>query len=307
MNEHVRSWATQCGNMPSLKCDFPLIAMRLSIGQMKQTLATLASLMALLTGTAAMAGSGMPPAPEDIAHIEMLPGWRTGEGAHMAALRITLADGWKTYWRAPGDSGIPPSLNLQASDNLANVQFHWPVPEVFVEGGVRTIGYKHELILPMTVTPKHAGAPIKLSGQLQFGVCLDICMPMQSKLSVALPETKSTPDRAIKRALRARPDTSHEAGVKRAVCKVEPIKDGLRVHAEIQMPRLGPNEVVVLETPDPMVWVAEVDTHREGGRIMAQTDLVPPKGQPYVLNRADLRFTVLGAGRGVDIQGCTGS
>lgn len=274
---------------------------------MKHALAYLASCLALVTGTALHGGSGMPLATEDIAHIEMLPGWRTDDGAHMAALRITLADGWKTYWRAPGDSGIPPSLNLQSSDNLSHVQFHWPVPDVFVEDGVRTIGYKHELILPMTITPNRADAPINLSGELNFGVCLDVCMPMQSRLSVALPSGSVTPDRAIKRALRARPDTSREAGVTKAVCKVEPVKDGLRIHAEIQMPKLGSNEVVVLETPDPMVWVAEVESHRDGGRIIAQTDLVPPKGQPYVLNRADLRFTVLGAGRGVDIQGCTGS
>lgn len=277
---------------------------------MKRRLVYLATCLALLTGMAsapAQAGSGMPPAPEDIARIELLPGWRTSEGAHMAALRIRLADGWKTYWRAPGDSGIPPSLDLRNSRNIQSVHFHWPVPDVYVENGVRTIGYKDELVLPITVTPKQAGAPMTLKGALQFGVCLDICMPIQADLASTLPVADGSPDRAIKRALRLRPDTSKEAGVTRTVCKVEPIKDGLRIQAEIHMPRLGADEVVVVETPDPSVWVAEVASHREGGRIIAQTELVPTSGKPFVLNRSDIRITVLGAGRGVDIQGCTGS
>lgn len=248
----------------------------------------------------------MPPAPEDIARIDLLPGWRTSQGTHMAALRIRLADGWKTYWRAPGDSGIPPSLDLRESQNIQSVQFHWPVPDVYVEGGVRTIGYKDELVLPITITPKQAGAPMTLSGMLQIGVCLDVCLPMQASLASPLPVTPRQPDRTIKRALRQRPDTSKEAGVTRALCKVDPIKDGLRIEAEIHMPRLGPDEVVVVETSDPSVWVAEVDSQRDGGRIMAQTDLVPTSGKPFLLNRSDIRITVLGAGRGVDIQGCTG-
>lgn len=297
--------------MASLNCDFPLWAKLLSMGQMKHTLrhivASVTVGLCILAGGAAQAGSGMPKAPEDIARIEILPGWRAADGDHMAALRIKLADGWKTYWRAPGDTGLPPSLNLRASRNIEHVRFHWPVPDVFMDNGVRTIGYKDELILPITITPKQNGAQIDLTGELQIGVCLDICMPMRADLSVALPAIAGTPDRVIKRALRARPDTSREAGVTRATCVLKPLKDGLRVQAELHMPRLGPDEVVVLETADPSVWVAEVESRREGGRIIAQTDLVPPKGQPFLLDRSDLRFTVLSAGRGVDIQGCTGS
>ncbi|UWQ05061.1 protein-disulfide reductase DsbD domain-containing protein [Aliiroseovarius crassostreae] len=273
---------------------------------MRHAFTYLATCLALISAAPASAGSGLPSAPDDIARIELLPGWRTATGEHMAALRIELAEGWKTYWRAPGDSGIPPSFDLKTSENVGHVEFHWPVPDVFVEGGVRTIGYKEELVLPMTITPGTAGAPIKLSGDLQFGVCLDICMPMQASLSMALPTGAATQNRAIKKALQARPDTSREAGVKKALCSFEPLRDGLRVRAEIHMPRLAPNEVVVLETADPEVWVAEVDSRREGGRIIAETDIVPPKGSAFALNRSELRFTVLGAGRGVDILGCTG-
>ncbi len=279
------------------------------MGQMRRFFTYLVAGVALLVvlGAPLRAGSGMQPAPGDIAQIDLLPGWRNAQGEHMAALRIRLADGWKTYWRAPGDTGIPPSLDWQGSDNVAHVQFHWPVPDVFHEDGVRTIGYKHELILPMTITPRDADAPMDLTGDLQLGVCRDVCLPMHADIAMALPAKGAGPDRQIKRALRQRPDTAREAGVKRAVCTVEPIKDGLRVRTEIHMPRLSGDEVVVLETSDPSVWVSEVQTERVGGYIVAVTELVPSATGPFVLNRADIRLTVLGGGRGVDIQGCTGS
>ncbi len=256
--------------------------------------------------TPAFSGSGIPPKPDEIVKIDVLPGWRDAKGHHVAALRIRLADGWKTYWRAPGEAGIPPSLNWQGSDNLAAVQFHWPVPEVFHTSGMQTIGYAHELVLPMTLAPRTAGQPISLTGNVNLGVCLDVCMPMAATISVELPAQGGGSKAPIRQALRQRPDTAEEAGLRRAVCEVEPTKNGLRVTVKLDMPQLGPNEVVVVETADPSVWVSARAATRQGGALTTVADLVPSSGKPFMLNRSDLRMTVLAAGRGVDIRGCTG-
>ncbi|SEV94977.1 Disulphide bond corrector protein DsbC [Aliiroseovarius sediminilitoris] len=268
----------------------------------------LAALVALAAFVSpGFSGNGLPPTAEEVVKIDVLPGWRNGQGQHVAALRIRLAEGWKTYWRAPGEAGIPPRLNWQGSKNLAAVQFHWPVPEVFDISGIRTIGYANELVLPMTLVPKTAGQPISLTGNVNLGVCLDVCMPMDAKISVELPAHGSGLAAPIKQALRERPDTAQEAGLQRAVCKVEPAKGGLRVTVKIEMPQIGPNEVVVVETANPSVWVSERATMRQGGALTTVADLVHNSGTPFALNRSDLRMTVLAAGRGVDIRGCTGS
>lgn len=272
---------------------------------MKRFFTYLAAIL-MMAPSLANAGTNMPRAPQDIARIELLPGWRADDGTHMAALRIRLADGWKTYWRAPGDGGIPPSFDLRRSKNIQSVRFLWPVPDVFVENGVRTIGYKHELVLPMAITPKRPGAPIELNGVLQIGVCLDICMPLQADLASTLTSAELGVDRTIEYALQQRPDTADEAGVLRATCHLVPTESGLGMEAEITMPRIGPDEVVVVETADPEVWVAEAEQRRTGRRLSIRTEMVPPDNQPFVLNRSDIRFTVLAGGRGVDIQGCTG-
>ncbi len=71
----------------------------------------------------------------------------------MAAFEITLEEGWKTYWRSPGDAGIPPRFDWENSHNLDGVALHWPRPAVFESFGTQTIGYSEKLILPVELTP----------------------------------------------------------------------------------------------------------------------------------------------------------
>lgn len=272
---------------------------------MGKTIATLTALAcaAGVFGPAAKAGSGFPD-PYEVAQFTILPGWRTPEGTHMAGLRITLAPGWKTYWRAPGDAGIPPELDWSGSRNLAEVAFHWPVPEVFHQNGLRSIGYAGEVLLPMELVPAGPGA-IGLSAELSIGVCEDVCMPMHVRLRAEL-TPGARPDPRIGAALRDRPMTEAEAGVASVRCTIEPIDDGLRMRAEIAMPALSGDEVAVFETADPRIWVSESVVSRQGGALLAETDMVPPNGKPFFLNRSDVRITVIGGDSAVDIRGCKG-
>ncbi len=242
---------------------------------------------------------------DDIARVTVLPGWRTARGTHMAAIRIELAEGWKTYWRFPGEAGIPPSFDWSGSENLASVQLHWPVPRVFYTNGLRSIGYKGVTVIPIELTPASpAGGPIRLRGRIQIGVCEDICIPMTTSLDRQL-SAPGRRDERIRESLDRRPRTAAQAGVRSATCSVEPISDGLRITARIAMPRQGKDEVAVLELPDPTIWIAEPKTTRKGRVLTAVTDMVPASGKPFLLSRSDLRITVLAGGKAVEVNGCT--
>ena len=242
--------------------------------------------------------------PDGHAVVEVLPGWRQPDGTHMAALRITLDEGWKTYWRAPGEAGIPPQFDWDGSENLGAVDFHWPLPERIVSDGVTSLGYLHELILPIEVTAADPAADIAIEGRLAFGICEHVCMPLDAQVSAVLPAAASAEDPRIAGALAARADTEAEAAVASAACAVEPIADGLRVHARIEMPEIGADEYLIIEPADRSVWVSEAMVTREGNTLSAEADLVPPQAKPFDLDPAELRITVLAQGRGVDIQGC---
>ncbi|MDJ0627892.1 MAG: protein-disulfide reductase DsbD family protein [Rhodobacter sp.] len=258
--------------------------------------------VALCLGSTALAGGF---SPDDVAQFSVLPGWRTASGTHLSALRVQLAPGWKTYWRAPGEAGIPPRFDWTGSDNLASVAFHWPVPDVFYQNGMRTVGYERELVLPMELTPKRAGGDISVQAEIEIGVCEDICIPISVRVSAEL-DPVGRPDARIRGAMAARPATGNEAGMTSATCRVEPIRDGLRVTAEVAMPRIGPREVAVFEHPDQSIWVSEASAKRQGGMLHAVTEMVPPSNAPFLLDRSQVRITVIGAGRAVEIRGCSG-
>ena len=257
----------------------------------------------------ALMGLSSPPATaqitsqDDVLAAQLLPGWRTAGGTHIIALHLEMAEGWKTYWRAPGESGIPPLFNWSGSENLAGVHILWPRPSVFAVNGMNTIGYKRELVLPIELTANNPGAPIHLRANIDLGVCRDICMPVQLDLTLELPDA-GAPDRAIAAALHDQPQTSHTAGLSAISCTVTPIADGLRLTAVIDIPTSGGQETTVFELPNSNIWVAEAETRRDGGRLTAVTELVAPAGQPFALNRQGVVVTIIGQDRAVEIRGC---
>jgi len=243
----------------------------------------------------------------DIAQVTILPGWRTEQGTQMAAIRITLAKGWKTYWRSPGDTGIPPRFDWSGSTNLTAVKFYWPTPRVFYTDGFRSIGYKGVTIIPIELTPGPAAdSTIRLRAQLELGVCEEVCIPMTVALDADMTASGQV-DATIRAGLEKLPRTAAQAGVKSAVCTVEPIADGLGLTAKIDLPKQGKNEVAIIELQDQTIWVASTETSRKGRYLSATTELVPPSGAPFPLDRSGIRITVLAGDNAVDIQGCSAS
>lgn len=242
--------------------------------------------------------------PDRMVRAELLSGWRMEGGDHMAALRLTLAPGWKTYWRAPGDAGIPPLFDWSGSENLQSVAISWPVPEVFHLNGMRSVGYSEMVTIPLRFVPSRPGEPIVVEGQIEIGVCEEICVPVSLVVGADLPAQASGPDPRIAAALADRPMTAAEAGVSGIDCAIDPISDGLRLTATIDMPALGPGEEAVVELVGAPVWVSEPEVVRSGDSLRAVADLVPPEAAPFALQRDNLRFTVLSGDRAVEIAGC---
>jgi len=223
-------------------------------------------------------------------------------GTHMAGLRLSLAPGWKTYWRSPGEAGIPPLFDWSGSVNLKSVRVYWPSPVVFNTNGIQSIGYHDGVVLPLEVVPLDATKPVELRAGVDLGVCKEICMPTTVQLSAVL--DAGGPDAAITAALAAQPVSGKAAGLQAIACEVAPIADGLRLTAVLDLPQRGADEVVVFEVADAGVWVGETVSERSGARLTASADLVPSTGAPFALDRSGVVVTVLGEAGAVEIAGC---
>ena len=132
---------------------------------------------------------------------ELASGWSEGKrgnkarlvagsvsGKPMAAVEIVLGEGWKTYWRIPGDAGgVPPVFDWSKSQNLESAKVLYPVPTRFSDKDGDTLGFKGSAIFPVAVTPKDATKPVGLVLVIEYGICREICIPVEAELSVELP------------------------------------------------------------------------------------------------------------------------
>lgn len=255
----------------------------------------------------ALALLSTPPAfafsQEEVMSGSLRSGWQEAAGTHMTALHLSLAPGWKTYWRNPGDAGIPPLFDWTGSENVSAVRLHWPRPHVFDFNGLSTVGYKGEFVLPMEVIPNDPGRPIRLKGSVELGVCDDICLPASFAFDTLL-SGAGAPDPVIDAALADRPVSADQAGLAGIGCTVDPIKDGLRITATMALPDAGDPETVVFETATPGIWVSSAETSRQGRTLTAVAEMVPPQGAPFALDRSGVTLTVISEDRAVEIRGC---
>lgn len=251
----------------------------------------------------ALPGFAQSSQQSEMFDADLLSGWQTDSGAYMAGLRVTLAPGWKTYWRAPGEAGIPPLFNWSGSDNLKSVRIHWPAPSVFQTNGMQSIGYHDQVTWPLEVVAIDPAKPVRLNATVDLGVCKDICLPASITLNVEL-AGPGAPDAAIQLALATGSKPATKAGLTAISCQVEPIADGVKVTATLQMPPLGVPETVAFETDQPEIWVAEAKTDRIGGSLISVTDMVAPTGAPFALDRSKIKLTILADNQAVEITGC---
>ncbi|MBL8894257.1 MAG: hypothetical protein JNJ53_06620 [Rhizobiales bacterium] len=102
---------------------------------------------------------------------------------YTGGVEIELDHGWKTYWRLPGDAGIPPQFDWSKSKNLKSIEVLWPAPQRFSDAGGETIGYKDRVVFPLHILPENPDAPVELDLSLFFGVCQNICIPGNGELT----------------------------------------------------------------------------------------------------------------------------
>jgi DsbC/DsbD-like thiol-disulfide interchange protein len=114
-------------------------------------------------------------------------------GVYHAGVKIALQQGAITYWRQPGDSGVPPVFDFSKSENLGSLEVFFPAPKHFEEAGSQVAGYNDAVVFPIHVTPRDAKAPIKLKLFLTYAACAKLCLPAKADLALELPTSGRSP------------------------------------------------------------------------------------------------------------------
>jgi DsbC/DsbD-like thiol-disulfide interchange protein len=155
--------------------------------------------------TTARAEDASPWVTDDHSAVRLLAGSRSGN-VLLGGVDMTLMNGWKTYWRTPGDSGVPPRFDFSQSDNVESVTTLFPAPMQFPDGaGGTSFGYHKHVVLPLRIVPKDAGKPVTLRMTLNYAVCEKICIPVDSATELAFTSAASAQDGALAGALNSVP------------------------------------------------------------------------------------------------------
>jgi DsbC/DsbD-like thiol-disulfide interchange protein len=219
-----------------------------------------------------------------------------------AGVELRLGTGWKTYWRYPGDSGVPPRFDFSKSTNVKSVTVRWPAPHRFTDENGASIGYKGGVLLPLDIVPVNPAQPVTLRVTVDYAICEKLCVPAAGSAALGLGGASSF-DAALA-AAQAHVPTPAALGDRAPLAirsvKREPGSPNARVVVEVAAPEQapldlfaeGPTEEWALPLPEPMAG-STPGRHRYSFEL----DGLPPGATAA---GATLRFTLVSGDKAIE-------
>jgi len=234
--------------------------------------------------------------------VRLLAGSRSG-AVLLGGIAFQLQPGWKTYWRTPGDSGVPPRFDFSKSDNVEAVTVLWPAPKKFDDGaGGVSLGYHDQIVLPLRIVAKNVDKPVTLRAEINYAVCEKLCIPVEANAELAFNSVASTEDSALFAALDTVPKPANVGDPNPLTIRDVEREGKSEVLVDVVTPDNRPvNLFVEGPTPDWGLPVPKPVEHSPPGvkRFSFQLDGVPPGVNP---DGAALKLTLVGADRSYEFN-----
>jgi DsbC/DsbD-like thiol-disulfide interchange protein len=234
--------------------------------------------------------------------VRLLAGSRSG-AVLLGGIAFQLEPGWKTYWRSPGDSGVPPRFDFSKSENIEAVTVLWPAPTKFDDGaGGHSLGYRDQIVLPLRIVPKSAEKPVLLRADISYAVCEKLCIPVQVNAELPFTSVASTEDSTLFAALDTVPKPAN-VGDPNPLTILDVKRDGKNtVLVDVVSPAAKDVSLFVEgPTPDWGLPVPELLNQSPPGikRFVFELDGVPPGTNP---DGAALKLTLVGGERSYEFN-----
>ena len=260
-----------------------------------------ATLLASSLAIEARAEDASPWQRDGHSAIRLLAGSRSG-AVLLGGIAFQLEPGWKTYWRTPGDSGVPPRFDFSKSDNIEAVTVLWPAPTKFDDGaGGHSLGYHDQIVLPLRIVAKNADKPVTLRADVNYAVCAKLCIPVEANAELPFTSVASTEDSALFAALDTVPKPANVGDPNPLT-----IRDVKREKSAVLVDVVSPGDKDVslfVEGPTPD-WGLPLPKLLETGppgvkRFAFDLDGVPPGVNPA---GAALKLTLVGGDRSYEFN-----
>jgi DsbC/DsbD-like thiol-disulfide interchange protein len=269
---------------------------------MRAALGIAVTLSVACTAIAAYAEDSSPWQRDTYSAIRLLAGSRSG-AVLLGGIAIQLQPGWKTYWRTPGDSGVPPRFDFSKSDNVEAVTVLWPAPMKFDDGaGGVSLGYKQKVVLPLRIVAKNADKPVTLRADINYAVCDKLCIPVDAKAELAFASVASTEDSNLSDALNTVPKPANVGDPNPLT--IRDVKREGKVNVLVDVTAPGGKDVsLFVEGPTPD-WALPVPKLIDGAppgvkRFAFELDGLPPG---VSADGAALKLTLVGGDRAYEFN-----
>src|ERR1700730_12263148 len=226
--------------------------------------------------------------------VRLLAGSRSG-AVLLGGIGFQLQPGWKTYWRTPGESGVPPRFDFTKSENVEAVTVLWPAPTKFDDGaGGHSLGYHDQIVLPLRIVAKAADKPVTLRADINYAVCEKICIPVEASIELPFTRTASTEDSALLAALDTVPKPANVGDPNPLTIRDVKREGKSTVLVDVVTPDTRALSLFVEgPTPDWALPVPKLLEHSPPGvkRFAFELDGLPPGASP---EGAALKLTLVG-------------
>jgi DsbC/DsbD-like thiol-disulfide interchange protein len=226
--------------------------------------------------------------------VRLLAGSRSG-AVLLGGIAFQLQPGWKTYWRTPGDSGVPPRFDFSKSENIEAVTVLWPAPTKFDDGaGGHSLGYHNQIVLPLRIVAKNPDKPVTLRADINYAVCEKICIPVDASAELSFNSVASTEDNALFAALDVVPKPANVGDPNPLMIRDIKREGTSTVLVDVVTPDARDvNLFVEGPTPDWSLPIPNLREHSPPGvkRFAFQLEGLPPGANS---SGAALKFTLVG-------------
>ena len=266
--------------------------------------------LCLCAGAASAQDAPAPGATSDWsvgehAKLRLVAGPTTVSGKQRVGVEIVMSPGYKTYWRSPGEFGVPPGFDWSGSSNIGGLDVRWPAPQRFEDSAGYSVGYVGEVVIPVSLQPIDPSKPVMVALKLDYAVCHKICIPAHGEAKLWLEPGVTAVAAPRLEAYEARVPVPVKPGPHRektSILDAAPddtvVDPGIRLL--LQVPNGGGIDDIFVEGPGMWSFGRPRLTPQADGTVLAQIrGNARPKGSTGPI---PLIFTITGAPKAVETR-----
>ena len=220
-------------------------------------------------------------------------------------LKINLKEGWKTYWRHSGTTGLPTVINIEKIPDMEDFKILWPKPEVQESDGNISLIYKNELVIPILIKLNNKNLPYLFRLNADFGVCKNICIPVKKYLTFEIKNSKiSSRKDALENALNKVPKSSSDSTLGNLSCSVNTNagRTFLKFSAKLSDPFF--ESWSILEYGTDMIALLKTTKHINDQKLFFETAIDRSQKKYLFIDKSKFKLTIIPKDKSLLFLGC---